>query len=103
MAEALPLNISTCCLKLIDDILETLAQVTFIKNYEDSEYDDDPNEESITYGDKTLQTQIIFVVETDGVVMVECEICHKNFKKRGLKTHLNAYRKKECYKQNIYL
>ena len=52
MAEALPLNFSTLSQK-IDDILETLPQVTFIKNYVDSDFDDDPYEENITYVDKS--------------------------------------------------
>jgi len=30
----------------------------------------------------------IVVVETDGILMVECEICHKNFKKKRLKNTL---------------
>jgi hypothetical protein len=41
----------------------------------------------------------IVVVETDGIVM----ICHKNFKKRGLKTDLSACRKKKFYTTHIKL
>ena len=42
-----------------------------------------------TYVDKTLDTnndtENTVVVETDGVVIDESEICHKNFKKKRLK------------------
>jgi hypothetical protein len=39
------------------------------------------------------------VVETHGILMVEFVV--KISKKRGLKTHLNACRKKKCYTTHI--
>ncbi len=64
-----------------------------IKVDEDSEYDDYPYEEHNTYviDTNSLDTdndiENIIVIETDDVVMDECEICHKKFKQRGLKNH----------------
>jgi hypothetical protein len=50
------------------------------------------------YVEELNDTENIFVVETEGVIMVECEIFRKKFKKIVFNTHLNACRKKMLHK-----